>query len=320
MTTDTELRDLLATEAGGTTGGRGDWDDVIRRGRHRQRVRRAQGASLAALAVGVVVSVIALSSDDPSVETIPPATDPTSTTVAEAPSGTTSPELPYAFRVQAFRAQGVFLTVAMLWDGPLGGFDPCTDLLPVVVEATDEISIELISAEVDAGRPWADCGTGHMGSWGTIELAGPVGTRTVNGRVVIDGASLLLPDELPAPFDLERREEAATRHSVTGDDGLLEGVWSWSFSWRAGASDLRLTVGEPATSDECEGEREQIEVRGTMARLCREPLAAGGGVSYSLEWEEDGRPVRIGYQSIDPAPLTLDDLRAIAEGLEPLGG
>jgi hypothetical protein len=60
-------------------------------------------------------------------------------------------------------------------------------------------------------------------------------------------------------------------------------------------------------------------VRGTTARLCRETVIEGEGVSYVLDWEEDGRPVRIGYQSIDPGPMTVADLLAIAEDLEPLG-
>ena len=319
MTTDTELRDLLAAEARGATS-RGDgWDDVIRRGRQRQRVRRLQAVAGVALVAGVAATALALAADDPTVETIPPATDPTNATVTDGPTGPSSPELPFAFRMPGFRTQGVFLTVAMLWDGPLGGFDPCTDLHPQVVQTSEDIRVELVGDEVEGGLPWADCGTGHMGSWGTIELEDPVGERTVNGRAVTDGASLLLPDELPAPFDLERREEATARESVPDEDGFLTGVWRWSFSWRADMSELRLSIDGTPTSEECDGESDDIEVRGTTAHLCRGPVVEDDGVGYGLQWEEDGRPITISYQSIDPDPLTVDEFLAIAEGLEPLG-
>jgi hypothetical protein len=319
MTTDTQLRDLLAAEAGGPAGARG-WDDVVRRGRHRRRVRRVRAMAGVALVAGVAATALALADDDPTVETVPPASDPTNTTVTDGRAGTSSPELPFAFRIPAFRAQGVFLTVAMLWDGPLGGFDPCTDLHPRVIETSEQISVELVGDDAEGELPWADCGTGHMGSWGTIVLEEPVGARTVNGRAVIDGASLLLPTELPAPFDLERREEAAALDSVPDENGFLTEVWSWSFSWRAGMSELRLSIDSPPTSDECDGESEDIEVRGTTARLCRGAVVGNDGVGYGLQWEEDGRPITISYASIDPDPLTLDGVLSIAEGLEPLGG
>jgi hypothetical protein len=282
-------------------------------------VRRAQGATLAALAAGVVVTAVALSSDDRSVETIPPASGPTSTTALDDPTRTASPELPGYFRVAAFRAQGPFLTVAMLWDQGLAGFDPCTDLRPQVVETSEEITVELVDDDVEEAAPWAACGTGSMGSWGTVEMDDAVGARTVNGRAVIDGSTLLLPDDLPAPFEVERREEAGTRHSVPGEDGSLTGMWSWSFSWRAGMSELRLSINEPPSSDECDGESEDVAVRGTTAHLCRGPVAENYGVRYLLQWEDGGRPINIGYSSsLDPAHLTVDDLLAIAEGLEPI--
>jgi hypothetical protein len=268
MTTDTELRDLLSAEAGGPAFTRG-WDDVVRRGRHRRRARRSQALAGVVLIVGVAATALALTADDRSVDTVPPATDPTSTTVGDGLTGTSSPELPFAFRIPAFRAQGVFLTVPMQWDSPLSGFDPCIDLRPQVVESSEEIGVELVGDEPEGALPWAGCGTGHMGSWGTIELKDPVGDRTVNGHAVIDGASLLLPDELPGPFELVRREETARRSSVPDEDGFLAEVWSWGFSWRAGSSELRLGIDGPPSSDDCDGESEDIEVRGTTARLCR---------------------------------------------------
>ncbi len=322
MTTDIELRDLLSAEAGGAIDTAGGWDDVVRRGRHRRRTRRGQAMAGAVLVAGVAAAALALSADEPTVDTVPPVTEPTSTTATDGPGGTSSVERPFAFRVSGFRAQGASLTAAMLWDGELRGFDPCTALRPLVAEMPEDVTVELVGAQVEGAVPWAACGTGRMGSWATIELDDPVGERTVNGREVVDGTSLLLPEELPAPFELDRREEAASRASVPDEDGSLTPVWSWSFSWRAGMSGLRLSIFDvPGSSAECEAQSEDVEVRGTTARLCRgfaiEEEQAG--VTYDLEWEDDGRPVHLSYQSLDPEALTVEDLLAIAEGLQPPG-
>ena len=318
MTTNLDLREALRSEAGAPAQPSGGWDDVVQRGRHRQRVRRVQAVAGIALVAGVAATVLALAGDDPTVDTVPPATDPPKTTIADDPAGPSRPELPWAFRTPAFRAQGPFLTMAMLWEQP-SAFDPCTDLRPRVEETSEQISVELVGNAEDGTLPWADCGTGFTGSWGTIELDDPVGARTVNGRVVIDGTSLLFPEELPPPFELERREESGSRNSEPDEHGYLQELWSWSFSWRGGRNELRLVNDAPSTSDGCDGESEDIEVRGTTARLCRGPVVEDDGVIYELTWDEDGRPISIVYQSIDPAPLTLDGFLTIVEGLRPLG-
>ncbi len=328
MTTETELRDLLDTEAGAAVRATAGWDGVVHRGRHRQRVRRVQRLGVVALVALAAVLATSLPSDDRKVDTTPPATEPSDTTVDGDPTTESSVELPDMFRISAVRAQGAFVTVAMLWER--GTFDPCSELHPRVVESSDQVGIDLFGAPDGRARPWAACGVGHGGAWGTLELDDALDTRTVVDVTsgyeleVVEGAPLLLPTDLPLPFQLDRRYEAGTRRSVRDEQGYLTPVMSWSFAWRAGMSDLRLSIGEPASSDGCGGESRDVPVRGTTARLCTEPAMTGaggdGGVAYSVVWEEGASPIVLTYVSIEDAPLSLDEVLAIAEGMEPLGG
>jgi hypothetical protein len=308
MTTDTDLRDLLTSEAAGATVASG-WDDVVRRGRHRQRVRRARGGALAALAVGAVVGAVALSSDDPSVETIPPATtdaiappttQPQSATTSTTVTAPTAPD----HVISAARAHGAFLTLIIPPADPSTGFDPCTDLHPRAPQSSDQIGIELVTDDVERGLPWVGCLSSAFSATGTLELLEPyagqpvIDLTTGNEVHVVDGASLLFPTELPEEF--------------------TPGVWdefafedTWTFSWSADDLYLNVTTGYGGTG-ECD--REAIEVRGTTGRLCR-----GAASLYDLHWEEGGRTIaiEIGHVSDGEAPFTLEDVLAIAEGLEP---
>jgi hypothetical protein len=306
MTSDTELRDLLTSEAAGPSTGAG-WDDVVRRGRRRQRVRRARVGALAALVAGGVVSGIALSTDDPILETTPPATDPTVTTERDGSTTTSVPMVPDG-DLQAGRVQGAFLTVIIPAADPTIGFDPCADLHPRTAESADQIGIELVGDEVQRGRPWAACQSSPFSGWGTIELiepytGQPVIDLTTGDRVdVIDGAPLLFPTTLPEPFDIQRWDEFSL-----GDE--------WTFSWTADDRFVNVTNDYGIFPEGCD--LRTVELRGTEARLCE------AGSALTLHWDEGGRTIMVELGALDseePTGFTVDQVLAIAEGLEPLGG
>jgi hypothetical protein len=337
MTTDTELRDLLTAEAAVTTGGPRSWDDVTRRGRHRRRVLRARSAALAAVVAGAIVTTVALSGDDPTVETVPPASGPGRTTVADG-SATTEP-LRFGVQypnVEAARAQGVFLTLQVSWITPPRGFDPCADLHPRVVESPEQVSIELVGDAAEGALPWAECHLSsepgpesynagpttyvYGGGQATIELQDPLSARTVfdlgTSEEVPVAQEVLFPSDVPEPFDLERWDQTAGNFHATNEEGFLTNQASWTFTWSAADHDLSVTTGTRALG-ECEGEAGDIAVRGTTGRLCASEQT-GGGVDYDLRWEEDGRMIAIAIGSSGPDPLTVDDVLAVAEGLVPL--
>jgi len=311
FTTDTELRDLLATEAGGTPGGHHGWDDVVRRGRHRQRVRRVQGAAMVAVVAGLAVTAVALSGGDQAVDTVP-ATPPTTSAPIETDESTTTVAVPDDGlpHILGARAQGAFLTVLIPWADPASGFDPCMALHPRVVESPDQVGIELVTEEVERGFPFAECTAGPFSGRGVIELTDPVGDRTVvdlttgNAVFLVDSASLLFPTSLPAGFSPEARDEFGS-----------QGAWMFAFASTARDSYLNVTTGYGGTG-ECD--RETIRVRGTDGRLCR-----GEDGRFDLHWEEGGRTIAVEVGASDPeqdSGLTLDDVLAIAEGLAPLEG
>jgi len=313
MTTDTELRDLLSAEAGGPTGSPGGWDDVTRRGRHRQRVRRAQGATLAALAVGAVATAVALRSDDPTVDTIPRDTTPTTPTVPEDP--TTSTTVPTAVgsnpSITAGRAQGVFLTVLVPAADPATGFDPCTQLHPRVVESPDQVMVELVDETVERGLPWASCESSPFSSWATIELTDPLRERPLLDAItgepvpVVDGETLLFPTSLPAPFDIQVWDELAFEES-------------WTFAFSAGDVVLNIATDSPAPA--CD-DGAAVEVRGTPGRLCMETLDGEVLTHGVLRWSNGEHLYDI--ELTDPegsASLHGGELLGIAEALEPMDG
>ena len=298
MTTDTELHDLLTAEAGGPSAGAG-WEDVVRRGRRRQRVRRARGVALGVFAAGAVIAGVSLSSDDPSLETLPPA-DPPSTTTSSTIGGEVVPTGP----LTSARVQGAFLTMILPPADPTTGFDPCADLHPRTPQSSDQIAIELVTGE-PRGLPWASCLSSPFSAWGTIELLEPYGGQPVidlttgNEVDVVDAASLLFPTELPEAF--------------------TPGVWdefafedSWTFSWSAGDLFVNVTTRYGGTG-ECD--RQTIEVRGTTGRLCD-----NGNGFFDLHWEEDGKTIAVELGASDPeqdSGFTVQDVLTVAEGLEP---
>jgi hypothetical protein len=318
MTTDTELHDLLTAEAGGPTTG-ASWDDVVRRGRHRQRMRRAQGVALGALVGMAVVTAISMSGDDPNLETT--VTEPTSTlpyetttsTPVEVPPG----EVPRG--LGAARVQGAFLTVIIPAADPTVGFDPCTDLHPRTPQSAEQIGIALETKDEWRGEPWAACQSSPFSAFGTIELQEPYAGQPVldlstgDTITVIDGGPLLFPGTgtLPEPFDLEHWDEfGATDYEGTP-------VEHWTFSWTAG--DVVLSIGQW----DLEGERpdgcteQRVQVRGVLGHLCDSASS-----SVLLTWADGTTFHTIELVDVSGEPLVLEgaDLVAIADGLEPLGG
>ncbi len=69
MTTDSDLRDLLSSEAAGPPQPAPGWDDVMRRGRQRRRARRTQTAIVGGLAGALVVTAFVLADGDQGLET-----------------------------------------------------------------------------------------------------------------------------------------------------------------------------------------------------------------------------------------------------------
>jgi hypothetical protein len=306
MTTDAQLHEALLNEAGGSADGTGGWDDVVRRGRHRKRVRRAQGLALVAMVAGVAGVAISLAGGDSAVNTGPPANQPSSSLPTASTTTTVPVPVDGRAHIQGARAQGVFLTVLIPWADPASGYDPCEALHPRVVESEDQIGIELVTEDIQRGFPFAACQSSPFSGHGLIELMDPVGDRDVidlttgNAVFLVDDASLLFPTVLPDGFDPEERDELAS-----------EGAWTFTFN--SGDAYVNVTTGYGGT-DECD--EEHIEVRGTQGRLCR-----SGDGRFDVHWEEGGRTNAVEVGSSDPeqgSGLTLDDVLAIVEGLQPL--
>jgi hypothetical protein len=305
MTTADELRDVLAAEAGGPAGRPAGWDEIVRRGRHRHRVRRVQAVAAVALLAGAAATTLALTADDEEVET-GPATE-TPATVPEDEAIDPSTVLRHGdAHIEAALADGTSLTLFF------GDPDLCTDLRPVVSESQGRVSIGLVRAQDERGVPWAACGGGVRGSldpWGTVELASTTAIRSLvdvsTGQVVPvkDGADLLFPTTLPAPFDLAVFDQ--------DNGGLLGGPDDWIFIFTAaeGQQVLLINSHDPeANGGPCS--LQVVEVRGTE----------GCFDVGSLAWDEDGRAIHLSIISSEVGESALDELIAIAEGLAPLGG
>ena len=295
MTTDTELRDLLTAEAGGPARGNGEWDEVVRRGRHRQRVRRAQGVALVVILAGLAAGVLALTSDDARVDTGPPATEGEPTT----PEGVLHGD---AVEIYAARAQGTSLK--LFFTGVLA----CRDVRPLIIESEEEIRVGLVGEQDERGVPWASCGTERWSA--VIDLRDPAGDRAVvdlsteERRPVADSADLLFPTALPAPFDLDAVEET---QGVDHD--------FWIFMFRADDPQfVRLSQSRDLESNGTDCDHGQVvEVRGTEGCFAKD-------VPSNLSWDEGGWSRSISLVSFNYGESALDELLAIAEGLEPLDG
>jgi hypothetical protein len=310
MTTDTELRDLLVAEAGGPTREPAGWDDIMRRGQHRQRARRVQGLALFVVVAGVAITAIALSAREATVDTGPSATEPAPTVTGEIDPSTV---LRHGdAKIQAARAEGTSLT---LFFDELE--DLCRDLRPVLRESEDQIAVGLVDAQDDRGIPWGGCGDGMRGPedpWGTIDLRAPAADRALvdlsSGQTVTvqDGKELLFPTRLPASFDVEVFDQDS--------GGLLGGPEDWFFLFTAEGPEreyvsLYIWADVESNGSGCDGEG--VEVRGTEGCFA-------GGVPPSLTWDEGGRAISLSIVSADVEGSALDELLAIAEGLEPLRG
>jgi len=324
MTTDTDLRDVLTTAADGPARSPAGWDDIVRRGRRHARVARAQRLTAGGLLVAVLLLALSggpFGTDD---RRDVVATEPDGSTVPTAVTSTTHPDGldPALPDLRSARSNGAFVTLIINPADPAVGFDPCTDGSAVVTETATTVTVRVQRHYETPGRQiwWAACQASPFSGWATIELAAPLGGRRLIDAMdgleipVIDSANLLFPTVLPEPFDITHWDEFG------GETGLVDRTFSWS------ADDLHVSVrtaplegSDPIPlgsnpGDGCSGE--PVTVRGFDGALCR---AEGGG--FVLLWDEEGyrRQIELGPVSDNPSPFTLDDLFAIADGLEPLG-
>lgn len=278
--------------------------------------RHAALAAAAAVAASAVVLGVVLSNDDDG-RTVEAAVRVTTTTTwIEGPP-----------RISAARVQGAVVTViAWIPDTMVrpASYEPafhlCEDLHPSVAESADQVVVELV-ATAEPGVDWATCHNGRFSTWGTLALSDPLGDRplvdSATGAAVpvIDGAQLLFPSALPAPFDVAHWGERA------GDDGL-----SWSFEWLVGPRDLpggalggpvlglTITRWDGASAPPMECTARALQVRGVTGNLC--DTDAG---SRLLSWTEGGGSFVIELMELAGDPLPEDiDVVAIAERLQPL--
>jgi hypothetical protein len=325
MTTDQELRDLLSTEAGGTTRPPAAWDDIVRRGHHRRRVTRLRnGVGMGGLAAAIAIGGFALADRGPDGKgVVANDPDPTSTTTSAVESTTTVDAL-YGQGISAARAQGVFVTVITAPSDPSTGFDPCTARHPRVAETATTVTIELVDASFSSGQQWRTCQSSPFSGWGTIQLTDPLDDRTLvdattNGEIpVVDGAQMLFPTSVPAPFDVERWDEFAADTVGVEENRPLSG--GWTFSFPAGSFVLTVTSGYHSRLPvDCPVR--SVTVRGARGTICGSDDAPG---EWALLWTEVGVPYEISVGSVDtlgePSPFTQADVLAVAESLEPLVG
>jgi hypothetical protein len=312
MTTEHELRDLLRAEAEGPAHP-ADWDHVVGRGRrHRRAARLRTAAVLGGLGAAVVVAAAALTDLGDGSTTVVVDQPATTSTTAPAP---TSQALQLDGEADA-RAVGVYVTINLAPADPSTGFDPCEAARPSVTETASDVVVRVVGA-ADSDQPWADCQSSPFSGWATIELTDPLGTRRLidgrDGREIpaISATDLLFPTWLPAPFDLEHWDEGG------GETGLVDRTFSWmKGDLFVGVRNAPLEDTVPlgaSPGDGCVGD--PIPVRGAQGSLCR-----GTNGSFTLMWDEGGwrRQIELGPVSDNVAPFTVDDVLAIADGLEPL--
>lgn len=305
MTTGTELRDLLAAEAGGPIPEPSGWDDVVRRGRHRRQVRRVQSLAILVFVVGAATVAISQFGDDATVDTTPATTAPAPTVQDIDPS-----TILHGVAISRARTEGASLRLFF------PDLNPCK-LRPLVVESEAQIGVALVGQRDPRGAPWAACENARDDdpsstlSWATISLGDRVADRPVVNLstdqtvAVTDGADLLFPTSLPAPFDVDVYVEP--------DDLFGEAGEGWIFRFTAEAPQyvhLSSSTDLESNGSGCDGR--VVGVRGTEGCYALNPP--------SLAWDERGRAFYLSMISVEVEGDYLDDLLAIAEGLEPLDG
>ncbi len=224
MTTETELRDLLESEAHGTVRASADWDDVVRRGaHHRRKARMRNGLVAGGLVAIAVVSLLSLGPQQPGRDQTTAAGPTTTTVLSQRP-----PPVP---DLEVATAQGVSVTVVLDAATPEADFDPCTDQTVLVSESTSEVTLTIDQdGEVGGAETWAACGSGPHISWGRVDLKDPLGTRTLIDAsdgvplTVLDGSPLLFPSWVPEPFDLARWNDGETRRHQVALTSTTAGV------------------------------------------------------------------------------------------------
>jgi hypothetical protein len=274
------------------------------------QARRTAALLGGASAVLVLTLLLSACSDDGG----PEGATEESTTSTTAPA-TTSHALQLDGPADA-RAVGVYVTINLAPAVAPDGFDPCDEARPAVTETATDVVVHVVPA-TESDQPWAQCQATAFSGWATIELLDPFGTRRlIDGRdghevPVISATDLLFPTWLPAPFELDHWDEAG------GETGFVDRSFSWIHD------DLFVTVrnapleGTVAFGDNpgdgCTGD--PITVRGQQGSLC-----GGPDGSYVLMWDEGGwrRQIDLGAFPDGDADFTVDDLLAVADGLEPL--
>ncbi|HUW04002.1 MAG TPA: hypothetical protein VMW08_16735 [Acidimicrobiales bacterium] len=306
MTTETELRDLLESEAHGTVRASADWDDVVRRGaHHRRKARMRNGLVAGGLVVLAVVSLLSLRPQQPGRDQTTAAGPTTTTVLSQRP-----PPVP---DLEVATAQGVSVTVVLDAATPEADFDPCTDQTVLVSESTSEVTLTIDQdGEVGGAEPWAACGSGPYISWGRVDLKDPLGTRTLIDAsdgvplTVLDGSPLLFPSWVPEPFDLAR-----WNGSEVGVTSGADVDYGWGFTFATAPNSFLYIHNGAMGGGSCGGA--PIDVRGEVGRLCENPAG-----SFTLVWTEDDT-LHIVDLDAGGNDFTAADVLRIAEGLEPLG-
>ena len=335
MTTDQDLRDLLATEADGPTRPPVAWDEIVRRGRHHRRVTRARrGLAAGALAAAVAIGGLALVSNGTDQDR--------DKVIVDQPDAPVKVPMGFGPWLMGARARGATLTIITTGSDPATGWNPCVGYRPRIIETATRVVVELVDGGDPEAIPWETCraseddataDTGWDGSaWGSIELDVPLGDRPlVDGytdqEVLVDaGTPLLFPTYLPEPLRVDRWSNEG---SYCGRECYLGG---WTFTFIEGDLGLVVTAQRPEDGEANQPCRyadqqphpmgglrplgEPVAVRGTTGTLCS-PTEG----TYYLSFVEDGVTYGLGLGHAGlagpGAPFTERDIIAIADGLEP---
>ena len=293
MTTDSDLRDLLSSEAAGPPQPAPGWDDVMRRGRHRRRARRTQAAIVAGLAVAARGRRFVLVRSGPGASR--PRRPPRSQAHRDSSVDIPEPDPPGS-DIASARVQGAFVTLiiggARRARPEAADVDPCDEYHPLVIESPTQVIIDVVDATVEEGSSWARLlgSSGQRSSWRSrwAERALIDGRRRRRSSAPVDGADqrrAALPDR--APRALRARRVGRVRGG--------RGTWTFSLDRAETATSTSPTA--TTADDGCDPV--DVEVRGTAGRLCYDESDG----RFELPWEEggDGSP--------SPSSATSDPAR-----------